>query len=183
MHERRDWSRNAVGLYHRAARYSYSANFELGEMYRWGEGTSVNHKQAIRYFLSVRGTKTDESNWNLAQIYEIAPGFKNTDRAVNHYRIAADLGHPQAREVVGGYFVRGTPPRKLSVTEGERATIMREIRKAVAEKEAAASQTISRKLLMISGPLVICAVLRPDWSCKVAYQVKRDYMKTRRLLN
>lgn len=43
----------------------------------------------------------------------------NESRALLHYRHVADLGHLEARQIVGGYIVRVARPRKLSYTQEE----------------------------------------------------------------
>jgi len=48
------------------------------------------------------------------------------DRAFYHFRLAADLGHIEAREVVGEYAVSVTSPHKLRFTNGELEVIRKQ---------------------------------------------------------
>lgn len=99
----------------------WPSNLNIGEMYRKGEGTPVNMKKAIRHFKVLAKYENNESHFNLACIYREEEGYVNDNRALYHFRLAADLGHRRARDVVGEYFVNVSVsgPRRLSFTNNE----------------------------------------------------------------
>jgi len=111
---------DALELYQRAVEDgSWGANLSLGQMYRGGEGIDVNIGKAIHHFEIYAKYDKDKAHWNLAQIYKCENGFVDEDRALYHFKLAAQLGSTEARDVVSEYFVSVTGPRKLSATPRE----------------------------------------------------------------
>lgn len=110
----------------RAARDAiWGANSFIGEMYRDGEGVAVNIRKSIHHFEIYAKHERDEGHWNLACIYQNEEGYVCKNRALFHFRLAADLSDLNAREVVGGYFVRASGPRKLRFTNDELQEFLR----------------------------------------------------------
>lgn len=110
----------ALVSYKRAKDAGYQfASLYLGEMYRNGEGVAVDTKKSIHHFKISASREMKDAHWNLARIYESEEGYLNEDLALYHFRLAADLGHIGAKEVVGEYFVSVSSPRKLSLTNNE----------------------------------------------------------------
>jgi len=121
--------RKAFVSYKRAAALgSWPANLSLGEMFRDGEGVAVNMKKAIHHFEVHAKYEKDESHWNLALIYSVEEGYLNKNRAVYHYRLAADLGNLQARQVLGQYCESISGPRKSSFKNKELEMFLRKVK-------------------------------------------------------
>lgn len=124
----------------------WAANLSIGEMYRHGEGVAVNMDKAIHHFEIFAKHENDEGHWNLACIFESEKGNLDENRAFYHYRLAADLGHLEAREVVGEHFVRVSSPRKLSFTNDELQILLREF-----ESKLERSNNCTRTILSLEG--------------------------------
>jgi len=103
------------------------ANNRLGEMYRNGEGVVVNMKKAVHHY-EICAKYESAGHWNLALIYKNEEGYLNKNRALYHFRFAADLGYPFARDVVGEYFVSVSVPRELSFTNDELQVFLRKMK-------------------------------------------------------
>lgn len=93
----------------------------------------VNVSKSISYFEISADFDTginyrDDTHWYRAIIYETEEGSIDDNRALYHYRLAADLGQVEAREVVEEYFVRGTAPRKMSSTNEELQLFLQKMR-------------------------------------------------------
>jgi len=118
--------RKALVSFKRAVRGGdYSANFDIAEMYRAGEGIPVNLRKAIHHFEIFAKYECETSHYNLACIYQREDGYVNENRALYHFRYAADLGHSEARDIVGDYFVSVSGPHKLSFTANELQVLVR----------------------------------------------------------
>lgn len=89
----------------------------------------VNLKKAIHHFEIHAKHDEHSSHWNLACIYVSEEGYVNKDRALYHYRLAADLGNVEAKEVVGEYFVSISIPRRLTFRSDELEIFLKHIRK------------------------------------------------------
>lgn len=114
--------RKALEIFHDLAMDGFwNSNLHLGEMYKNGEGTSISIDRSIQHFENCVKYNDERAHWNLANIYNDEQDYLNKNRAVYHYRLAADLGHTEAIEIVAGYFVRFTGPRKVSSTRAELA--------------------------------------------------------------
>lgn len=88
----------ALVLYRRALLNGDNhANLYLAEMYKNGEGTEIDVRKAIRHFEQYAKCDKGSGHWNLALIYE-NQGHQNENLALYHLRLAADLGHEEARK-------------------------------------------------------------------------------------
>jgi len=97
-----------------AAKGSPLAHSHIADMYRRGVGVNINIKKAIHHLKILAELQISQAHWYLAIIYEREFMFRNSDRAIHHFRCAADSGDDEARHAVSNYFVLGTPPRKMS---------------------------------------------------------------------
>jgi len=127
-------------------------------MYKTGEGCRVNYHKAIHH-LSVQvnlckyGSYSEKAHLELADIFEIAKGFVNPNRALLHLRSVADLKHRRdegSNQRVAWYFVRSTPPRKISFTTHEMKLSLRRIRNAHSQE----GRDIPISILEFEGSLV-----------------------------
>lgn len=81
-----------------------SSHLNIADMNKDGEGTEGNIKKAVHHYeIRIKHNLVD-GHWNLALIYGSEPDFHNRNRSVYHYRIAADLGHSKAIEIVAKYL-------------------------------------------------------------------------------
>jgi len=121
--------RKALESYQLAAKGGeWDANLRLGEIYKSGDGVSRNIKKAIEHFEIYAKYDQNDAHFHLACIYS-ENGFRNEERAIFHYRFAADLGNSKARQFLGEHVLRSTIPRKLCFTNDELRNTLRKIAK------------------------------------------------------
>lgn len=104
---------------------NWPANEFIGTMYQHGEGVAVNIKKAIHHFEIAAKYEQNVGHWNLGYIFAIQEGYFNDDRLLYHFRMAADLGHMDARQIFGKYYVSGKGAQKLRFTEKELQIFLR----------------------------------------------------------
>jgi len=80
----------------------------LGRQYEHGLGMEENREKAKEFYLKAAELEDPDAHWYLACIYESEEGYENVYRAIHHFRIAAEWGHEQAREVVAEYLAKIT---------------------------------------------------------------------------
>lgn len=126
--------KKSLQLYHRIAQETSWYNFELGKMYKAGEVVRVNYRKAIHQFsiLLKDFERNEKAHLELAEMFMSAKRFSNADRALYHFRIIADIRRQRyegANRRLAAYFVRGTSPRRMSLTHREFQLSLERIRK------------------------------------------------------
>lgn len=84
-------------------------------------------KNAIQHFETSAEFQSDQAHWNLACIYQSERGYLDDNRALYHFRLAADFGNQEAIGKVGDYIVSVSGPRNLCFTNAELQLFLRKI--------------------------------------------------------
>lgn len=82
------------------------ALFNLGQMYRRGEGVEPNHDAAIAYYERAAGMGHRSAQANLGTLYFFASP-PQPDKALHWWRMAAIAGEPHAQHMMGVIYVNG----------------------------------------------------------------------------
>jgi len=132
--------KKSLELYHRTAEHNPRSNhLYLEQIQKSGEGTRVNYDKAIQHFsIYENDNKTDHQvHWELATIFESTKGYTDAHRALYHFRIVADIRRrdEEANRKVAEYFVRATPPRRMSFTHQEFQLSLDKIRNTYSRRE------------------------------------------------
>jgi TPR repeat protein len=78
------------------------AQYNVGELYYWGNGVSVDREQAMDWFLmAANNGNTDAMNW-IGYMYKYGYGVtRNIRTAVGWYTKAANQGNPSTQYILG----------------------------------------------------------------------------------
>jgi|TARA_B110000503_G_scaffold69901_1_gene108898 TPR repeat protein len=94
------------------------AQYNLGHMYRKGQGVPQNHKTAVKWYTLAAEKGEAVAQFNLGLMYENGEGVaKNDKAALNWLTLAAEQGHPFAQYNLGVIYARG----RTDFTDYERA--------------------------------------------------------------
>ena len=90
-----------------AERGDASAQYNLGQMYRKGEGVPLNYKEAAKWYRLAAEQGDAEAQFNLGKMYFKAQVPLNYKEAAKWYRLAADQGHGSAQNNLGWMYREG----------------------------------------------------------------------------
>jgi len=141
-------NRKELETYERAVTGGHwPANLDIGIMYAQGKGVAKNIKKAILHFEIHAKYGNVRSHLHLAHLFRSEEGYFNENRAIHHFRFAADLGNMEASQVLGDYFVRSSGPQKLSFTDDELQAFVRNLQALFFGRN-----NNTRNILDLSGP-------------------------------
>ena len=84
------------------------AQFNLGVMYRNGQGVTQDYAEALRWYRKAAGQGNTKAQHNLGTMYNKGHGVrKDYVAAMKWYRKAADQGHASARGNLGVMYSKG----------------------------------------------------------------------------
>jgi hypothetical protein len=84
------------------------AQFNLGLMYRKGQGVPRYYKEAVKWYRKAAEQGNAEGQYSLGGMYEFGWGiFKDYKKAVGWYRKASEQGNAKAQIGLGGMYRRG----------------------------------------------------------------------------
>lgn len=84
------------------------AQFNLGLMYRKGQGVPRDYKEAVKWYRKAAEQGNAEGQYSLGGMYEFGWGvFKDYKEAVKWYRKASEQGNAKAQIGLGGMYRRG----------------------------------------------------------------------------
>ena len=84
-----------------------SAQYNLGQMYRKGEGVPLNYKEAAKWYRLAAEQGDASAQFNLGKMYFKAQVPLNYKEAAKWYRLAADQGHGSAQNNLGWMYREG----------------------------------------------------------------------------
>ena len=85
-----------------------SAQYELGELYRTGNGVATNATEAQKWYRKAADKGDARAQYNLGVMYYNGQGVtKDEVEAVKWYRKAADQGHAPAQHNLGVMYANG----------------------------------------------------------------------------
>lgn len=108
-------------------------------MYKRGEGIRAKYRIAIRHFFVYLETNgCNQVHLELVEIFETGKGFTDLHRALYHLRIYPDMKRRSSEATnrrVASYFVRGTPPRRISLSHLELQCSLERMRKIHSQED------------------------------------------------
>ena len=91
-----------------AGRGNAAAQFNLGQMYRAGQGAPQDYAQAVKWYREAAEQGHADAQKNLGVMYDNGEGVPVDDaEAVRWYREAAEQGHAGAQNNLGGMYDNG----------------------------------------------------------------------------
>ncbi|QLB40550.1 tetratricopeptide repeat protein [Mannheimia pernigra] len=84
------------------------AQYNLGQMYRRGEGVAKNDKQAVYWYQKAAEQGNTDAQYNLGSMYYVGKGVaKNDKQAIYWYQKAAEQGMAAAQNKLGAMYFKG----------------------------------------------------------------------------
>ena len=85
------------------------AQFNLGQMYRKGDGVPQDYKEAVRWYTLAAEQGQVDAQFNLGVMYDLGQGVpQDYKEAVRLYRLAAEKGFTEAQYNLGSMYGNGT---------------------------------------------------------------------------
>ena len=85
-----------------------SAMFSIGQLYRFGEGVSIDYKEAIKWYKKAVDKGNDEAMCYIGVMHDQGQGVpKDESEAMNWYKKAADKGNSHAMWIIGTAYDTG----------------------------------------------------------------------------
>jgi len=91
-------SQNLEKIRIEAEKGNADSQYLIGEIYRKGDGISVDYKEALKWYLMAAEQEHVRSQFTLGVLYSLGVGVtQNVNEAIKWYRLAAEQGDEQAR--------------------------------------------------------------------------------------
>ena len=120
------------------------AQYNLGQMYLYGQGTTQNFKQAIYWYTKAAKQGLADYQYNLGVMYNTGQGVtKNSKQAVYWYKKSAEQGDADAQYNLGVMYYNGHGVLK----NDKKAYIWLSLAAAQGHKDAAKNRDITAKKL------------------------------------
>ena len=93
----KDYAKALIEFHSLAQQGNSDAQYNLGQMYRLGEGVPQSDAEAVKWYLLAAGKGDVDAQYNLGQMYRQGIGVPPDDaKAAKWYRLAAKQGHAGA---------------------------------------------------------------------------------------
>src|ERR1017187_2343134 len=97
-YERKDYTKALIEFRSLAEQGNVVAQYDLGQMYRQGNGVQQNDAEAVKWYLLAAGKGDTDAQYNLGQMYRQGIGVaQDNAEAAKWYRLAAKQGYPNAQ--------------------------------------------------------------------------------------